>query len=649
MLVSLDSAAHIFTQAVARAAGWVFQIFHSRWTLITGAVSLGAGLTKILPWVTTKYQAWSDYRLLKRRVGADLYTREDLIRATEYYVEADCQATDPAGQEDFRRVAPMRSPAHRTLRNLLHPSSEQRFLILLADSGMGKTTLLMNLYARYGREKRGDYKIVLVPLGHAKTDEIIAAVRDKGNTVLFLDAFDEDTKAIHNSKERVAALVELSKDFSRVLMTCRTQFFETDAEIPQETGLLKIGTIRAGQSRTYAFSKLYLSPFSESQIERYICKRFVFWKRDQRRRAREIVAEAPDLTMRPMLLSHIPDLISRNYRAGNAASLYKTMTEAWFIREKPLVEPDPLRRFSIALARDIYSRREQRGAEKIAPEEALAIAHDLNIPLESWQMRGRSLLNRDSEGKLKFSHRSLMEYFFIVGFLDDPSAYTKGPWTDQMKRFWWDMINTRQYRRDGTSRYIGLASDIQDARVHGDPSGLSKLGVRSIVTAYGYGILHSTRSEIEDKSIPWMGPFLLERVSVKPSYGDEFKKPKKCVIDLALGLLWDADLAMKADYSQALEHKGKTFSWRLPTPYEAASLLPGFSSDNSDPYPAGLFDKWANTIWVVDDEGTLKVLSYSDAAAKPAVRNYDPSVETFIRLVKTADSSGLMKSLIEGS
>jgi hypothetical protein len=191
---------------MARAAGWAFQLLHSKWTIITGAVSFGAALTKLLPWVATKYKAWSDYRLLKRRVGADLYTREDLIRATEYYVEADCQATDPAGQEDFRRVAPMRSPAHRTLRNLLDPSSEQRFLILLADSGMGKTTLLMNLYARYGREKRGDYKIVLVPLGHAKTDEIIAAVRDKSNTVLFLDAFDEDTKAIHNSKDRIAAL-----------------------------------------------------------------------------------------------------------------------------------------------------------------------------------------------------------------------------------------------------------------------------------------------------------------------------------------------------------------------------------------------------------------------------------------------------------
>jgi hypothetical protein len=446
-------------------------------------------------------------------------------------------------------------------------------------------------------------------------------------------------------------------------MTCRTQFFETDAEIPQETGLLKIGTIRAGQSRTYAFSKLYLSPFSEAQIERYICKRFVFWKREQRKRAREIVAEAPDLTMRPMLLSHIPDLITQNYRAGNAASLYNAMTEAWFIREKPLVEPDPLRRFSIALARDIYTRREQRGAEKIAPEEALAIAHDLNIPLESWQMRGRSLLNRDSEGKLKFSHRSLMEYFFIVGFLEDPSTYPKVPWTDQMKRFWWDMITTRHRSpdyilkgiygptREGIDKYVDLASYVYEARTHGDPSGISKLGVRSIVTAYGYGHLHSALPETDYKSIPWMGPFLLERVLVKPSFGDDFKEAKKCVLDLALGLLWDANLAMEADDSEALKqhNMAKGFGWRLPTACEAATLLPArLSAEDVDTYPPDLFDEWANIVWVVDDERNLRVLDYRKSTAEPAVHRYAEWVKAHIRLVKTADASSLMKSLIDG-
>ena len=205
----------------------------SKWGVITGTVSAIAAIAKAWPSISDKYEKFRDYRTLRQRVGADLYTRQDLIRATEFYVEPDCQVTDPAGQEDYRGIAPLRTPAHKALANLLDPASDQRFLILLADSGMGKTTLLMNFYARYGRRK--NYS--LVPLGRSDADDLIAKVRHKSDTILLLDAFDEDTKAVKDHKERLVTLVNLTKDFSRVVMTCRTQFFETDAEIPRETGI----------------------------------------------------------------------------------------------------------------------------------------------------------------------------------------------------------------------------------------------------------------------------------------------------------------------------------------------------------------------------------------------------------------------------
>ena len=114
----------------------------------------------------------------------------------------------------------------------------------------------------------------------------------KSDSVLFLDAFDEDTKAIKDHKVRLAEVVELSKDFSRILMSCRTQFFESDAEIPQETGVVRIGPVGAGNSRTYSFSKLYLSPFSEKQIDRYLRKRYPFWRSKLRRKAKDMVNSA---------------------------------------------------------------------------------------------------------------------------------------------------------------------------------------------------------------------------------------------------------------------------------------------------------------------------------------------------------------------
>ena len=52
---------------------------------------------------------------------------------------------------------------------------------------------------------------------------------------VFLDALDEDTKAIADHKERISELMQLAKKFKRVIISCRTQFFLKDEEIPIET------------------------------------------------------------------------------------------------------------------------------------------------------------------------------------------------------------------------------------------------------------------------------------------------------------------------------------------------------------------------------------------------------------------------------
>jgi hypothetical protein len=405
----------------------------------TIAAAVGA-IATTRKWLIQKYYDYLDHKNLQKRIGAELYTKAEISRATRFYVEPDCQSIDPSGSEDFRKTYAIRQKAFEALDQLVSASTEYRYTILLGDSGMGKTTLLLNYYARNYRKKHKALNIRLVPLGYKDADGVIAETSDRSNTVLFLDAFDEDTKAIENHRQRLAELLKISEGFAHIFVSCRTQFFEKDIEIPQETGIVRFGATGPGQSREYCFYKIYLSPFSDGQVEAYLKRSFPIWQSRKRKMAREIARKMPDLSVRPMLLANVQDLLGSTLNYKYSVQIYEAMIEAWLRREKPFVDPRRLRIFSERLAIDVYSKRSLRGSERIPPQEALHLAADEAIPLQGWQLRGRSLLNRDELGNLKFAHRTIMEYLFVRSFIRTPGTTPRTEWTDQVKRFWWELV-----------------------------------------------------------------------------------------------------------------------------------------------------------------------------------------------------------------
>ena len=284
-----------------------------------------------------------------------------------------------------------------------------------------------------------------MPLGIPDADKRIADIPDKKNTVLFLDALDEDTLAIVDHAARLRDLLKLTYDFQRVLITCRTQFFPKDEEIPQETGIVKVGPRAAGERAQYVFHKLYVSPFTEEQVQAYLKRRYPFGQRRRRKMAQNMVKKIPQLIARPMLLAHIDDLVRANRQVKYAFELYDEMVEAWLVREEGIVaglKKEDLRQFSERLGVDLYVNRERRGLERIRKEELAELAKQWKIPLDDWHLTGRSLLNRDAVGNYKFAHRSIMEYLFVKRFTSGEKACCGLTWTDQMKAFLWEVIQS---------------------------------------------------------------------------------------------------------------------------------------------------------------------------------------------------------------
>lgn len=415
--------------------------------VLSGLVGLGViFFTKILPWWRTKQDRVS----LEKGLSSDLYSPTIISNSLRYYIEPYCQSLDPAGGEEPRFVAATKQKLFEFFDDSFQNHTQYRYFILLADSGMGKTSFVINYYARHLRRRYRKFELVLFPLGVPDLDKRIKKIPNKHKTVLFLDALDEDPKAINNHAERLKNLVEITRDFNRVLITCRTQFFPSDEEIPKESGIIKIVPIPAGEKSQYIFHKLYLSPFTDDQIDAYLRKRYPFWReRKKRKLSMNIIRRIPNLIVRPMLLAHIDDLLKHPNRQINYDfELYEEMVEAWLIREEGKIggfKREQIRSFSEKLAVDIYINHKRRGAEHITSKELVILGEKWKLLVDNWQFTTRSLLNRDAVGNHKFAHRSILEYLFIKSFINGDENCHGVEWTDPMKFFLIEMIQKHVY------------------------------------------------------------------------------------------------------------------------------------------------------------------------------------------------------------
>ncbi|MDZ7360912.1 MAG: DUF1566 domain-containing protein [candidate division KSB1 bacterium] len=561
-------------------------------------------------------------RLLEKSFGSELYGPETIERSTRYYIPPNCSSVDPAQEAEMRQVVTTEEKLFAAVDKHLAKDNPHRHLLLLADSGMGKTSFVLNYYARNQRlPKRQQQRLAVVPLGIPDADEYIAKIQDQPQTVIFLDAFDEDTKAIQDHiqdhRQRLLELMRACRNFRRVLITCRTQFFPRDQEIPRETGLARVGPRKAGEGATYEFWKLYLSPLDDEQVDEFLRQRYGFWRRGKRRRARELVKKIPLLSVRPMLLAYIPDLLESGAKIEYSFQLYEVLVEKWLERESHWVDPQALRQFSERLAVDLYANRQRRGAERIPRFELAVLAKNWNFPLEEWQLSGRSLLNRDAEGNYKFAHRSIMEYLYVKRLTAGDRACRGADLTDQMKAFLREMIprhiNEKKPIHDGMEAFVWELIQQHMIEQKPLPFDLTQIDLgkyRPPLRSQPMSILKDDYVKFTLKQLDFFGGHRHNKgKGIAHQYELHEKDGAKLVIDHATGLMWQqSGSPMSITYADAEEYirelNGKRFAgyddWRLPTLEEAMSLME--PTKHGVFYIHPIFDWTQRWIWTADKE-----------------------------------------------
>ncbi len=335
------------------------------------------------------------YHCLKT-FGLDRQTR----RSMRYFVPTRAVNIDPCDQEniDHDTSFPLILFFMKAFKN-----SESQYFIILADSGMGKTTFLLKLYFRYKRKLFKKYRIVLLPLSDSKTCENIRNIKHKRKTILLLDSFDEDSCAMEDYKKRMQDLCNETELFYKIVVTCRTQFFPNREKEPKITGNIKFGVGK----KNIEFEKYYISPFNDREILKYLEKKYIyFFQKEKFERAQNLIANCPKLVVRPMLLSYLDDLIDHSEKKYDTVyEIYDQLVKKWIERE--VLDDNLLYVFSEKIAEYMYLNK----TIYIDVAEILNLCREYHINLRSIEAKSRSLLNRNANGLYKFAHKSILEFF----------------------------------------------------------------------------------------------------------------------------------------------------------------------------------------------------------------------------------------------
>lgn len=288
---------------------------------------------------------------------------------------------------------------------------EMQYFIILADSGMGKTTFLLKLFFKYKKKIFKKYKIILIPLSKNQALDEIKKIKNKQKTILLLDSFDEDRYAMEDYVGRLKEICNETELFYKVIMTCRTQFFPDSENEPRITGKMKFGVGK----KNVEFEKYYILPFSDSEINSYLKKKYYPFRRYKFDRSLKLISNCPQLVVRPMLLSYIDDLMEDSEKKYDRVyEIYDQLVKKWIEREA-LKNNKLLYEFSEKVAEYMYFNK----TVYIEGAQIENLCKKYNINLRSIEAKSRSLLNRNASGDYKFAHKSILEFFLYKKAYED--------------------------------------------------------------------------------------------------------------------------------------------------------------------------------------------------------------------------------------
>lgn len=328
-----------------------------------------------------------------------VFSKNDL-KNLRYYVTTYADEISPSSYSELNKEVKRFNLIHFFMNDVFKKDTYGKYFIVLAESGMGKSTFLQMLFIKYRNKLIKTHKIYFYPLTNNMDTNKWKAIKNKNNSILLLDALDEDSLALKNYEERIKEITEASQEFYKVIITCRTQFFPNEQSEPKNTFLINYNT----KNKKQEFYKLYISKFNNEDIDTFLKKRYRL-KKDKRIQAKKIINKCTDLMARPMILASIDDLLKSPENYSCISDIYEKLIYEWLYREP--VNYDLLKQFTDSVMRYMFEHNVLSVTKNIIV--GLCKKDEIEI-INPILAHTRSLLTRNSMGEYRFSHKSIFEY-----------------------------------------------------------------------------------------------------------------------------------------------------------------------------------------------------------------------------------------------
>lgn len=338
---------------------------------------------------------------------------------------------------------------------LVETNTNDNLFCVLAGSGMGKTTFAVHLFKEYIYHYKSStlpYDISLLSLSDENVLEKISLIKGPKEHILILDALDENRQALNDFSKFISSLESVIKDFRVVIVTCRTQFFKTEEQELKESKLRNYGSNKGFRS----YNRQYISPLTDDEIFLYLNKKYslksvrpkrVFVNYKKRKKAKRLIRSCGNIMVRPLMLSYIDDLLDSQTDITTMNEMYHLLIGKWIQREAQLVElserskvDGAIWNLSQQLAIDFYQNREVRNGYYISMDDFSKFKKDNGFDQINYSFDSRSLINRNSQGEIKFAHRSFLEFFLAKERLENPYFMLDFEGMDMAFRFFMDVV-----------------------------------------------------------------------------------------------------------------------------------------------------------------------------------------------------------------
>lgn len=369
------------------------------------------------------------------------------------YIETQFLSTPPHEFDEPNKAttATTREPMDKFCDRIFKENNpNERVYMVLAGSGMGKTTFMVNVFCRYVKQnmtrKGMNLDIRLLRLDDEKVLDDIKKISEDGSikpekTILLLDALDENRYASGNFVEFKQKLEDAMEPFGLVMITCRDQFFDNEKSIPTSTSWVSV----TKDKNLISYNKIYISPFSDEDIKRYLALKYK--KRKKRKQASQIAEKCKVLMARPLLLSYMDDLLDGNFEFKTIYEIYRVLIDKWLQREVNKIQSEEARseqkkvlyHFSVRIARTIYENWKDTKSMLLSPEQMESFMTRFNYSKVPYELKRRSLINRNVSGYYKFAHKSFLEFFLAQEYFHNPTSNFEFEGMDMARRFYEEM------------------------------------------------------------------------------------------------------------------------------------------------------------------------------------------------------------------